>query len=136
MAWIRLKTALEVGKLKVQAPKEKFLDKVKAIAANVGDAFLLSETDLQVLALALELKTYYCVLIVTDDYSIQNVSKKIGIKFASLSTFGIRRLIKWIRYCPACYRKYPANANFRKCTVCGIELKRKPQRAKKDISRS
>ena len=129
MAWVRLKTAVESGKLKVKNPLEKSLDKVKASATSVGDSFFLSETDLQILALALELKTSgYYPLIVTDDYSIQNVATQIGIEFASLATFGIRRFLEWVRYCPACHREYPANYNSRKCAVCGTELKRKPRK--------
>jgi UPF0271 protein len=129
MSWIRFRTAVESGKLKVKTPSEEFLDKVKASATTIGDSFFLSETDLQLLALALELRTSgYRPLIVTDDYSIQNVAKQIGIEFASLATFGIRRLLKWVRYCPACHKKYPANYRFKKCAVCGTELKRKPER--------
>ena len=129
MAWVRLKTAVESGKLRVKNPLEKSLDKVKASATSVGDSFFLSETDLQILALALELKTSgYYPLIVTDDYSIQNVATQIGIEYASLATFGIRRFLEWVRYCPACHREYPANYNSRKCAVCGTELKRKPRK--------
>lgn len=129
MVWLRFKTAVESGKLKVKTPLEKFRDNVKASATIVGDSYYLSETDLQILALALELKTTgYCPLIITDDYSIQNVATQIGIEFSSLATFGIRRLLKWVRYCPACHKEYPANYNSKKCAVCGTELKRKPVR--------
>jgi len=129
MPWVRFKTASESGKLKVRAPDKTFVDEVKASATIVGDTFFLSETDLQVLALALELKMRgYSPLIVTDDYSIQNVANQIGIEFASLATFGIRFRLKWIRYCPACRKKYPADYKSKKCEVCGTELKRKPLR--------
>jgi UPF0271 protein len=126
MAWVRFKIATESRKLKVRLPKNSFLDKVKESAALVGDAFFLSETDLQVLALALELKTNgYSPLIATDDYSIQNVANQIGIKFTSLATFGIRFRLQWVRYCPACHKKYPAEYKLKNCEVCGTELRRK-----------
>lgn len=129
MAWMRLKTAIENGKLKMRTPDIIFIEKVKASASAVGDFFFLSETDLQVLALALQLKTQgYTPLIATDDYSIQNVAKHLGIEFASLATFGIRHPLKWVRYCPACRRKYPADYKSKICLVCGTELKRKPLR--------
>jgi len=129
MAWTRLKTAIENGKLKIQTPEKEFLEMVKASADAVGDSFFLSETDLQVLALALQLKMRGATpLIATDDYSIQNVAKHLGIEFASLTTFGIRYPIKWVRYCPACRRKYSAEYKFKHCKVCGTELKRKPLR--------
>jgi UPF0271 protein len=132
MTWVRFKTAVENGKLKVKAPSEEYWNKVKASANKVGDSFFLSETDVQLLALALELKAEGCTSqIVTDDYSIQNVATKIGIDFVSLATFGIRRLLEWIRYCPACHRKYPADYKSTTCPVCGTTLKRKPRRTAK-----
>lgn len=129
MAWVRFKTAMESGKLRVKMPRSDFLKKVKASSKLVGDMFFLSEADFQVLALALELKMRgHSPLIATDDYSIQNVANQMGIGFASLATFGIRFRLEWVRYCPACYRKYPADYGFKKCEVCGTELKRKPLR--------
>ncbi len=131
MSWVRFKTAVESGKLKVKTPDETFLDEVKKSAKIIGDAFFLSETDFQILALALELKMHgYSPLIATDDYSIQNVADQLSIEFASLATFGIRFRLQWIRYCPACHRRYPADYKSRKCEVCGTELKRKPLKKK------
>jgi UPF0271 protein len=131
---VRFKTAIENGKLKVKAPSEEFLNKVKTSASKVGDSFLLSETDIQLLALALELKaTGYTPQIVTDDYSIQNVATQLGMEFLALATFGIKRLLEWIRYCPACHREYPANCSSKECLVCGTELKRKPRRTLKSL---
>jgi UPF0271 protein len=131
MSDVRLRIAIENGKLKVRTPNETSLNKVKASANIVGDSFFLSETDLQVLALAIELKTEgYTPLVVTDDYSIQNVANQIGIDFTSLATFGIRRRLHWIRYCPACHRQQPADSKLKTCEVCGTPLKRKPIRGK------
>jgi UPF0271 protein len=129
MLGVRFKTAVESGRLKVKAPDETFLDKVKTSAKIIGDTFFLSETDFQILALALELKAHgYSPLIATDDYSIQNVADQMNIQFVSLATFGIRFRLQWIRYCPACRRKYPTDYKFSKCEICGTELKRKPTR--------
>jgi UPF0271 protein len=131
---VRFKTAVENGKVKVKAPSEDARKRVTAFANKVGDSFFLSDTDLQVLALALELKAEGCTpKIVTDDYSIQNVATQIGIEFVSLATFGIRRLLEWVRYCPACHREYPADYNSTTCEVCGTVLKRKPRRATKSL---
>ena len=134
MTWVRFKTAVENGKLKVKTPSEEFLNKAKTSAITVGDSFFLSETDTQLLALALELKAAgYNPQIVSDDYSIQNVAAKMGIEFTALATFGIRRLLEWVRYCPACHREYPADYGSAKCTICGTELKRKPRKTPKNL---
>jgi UPF0271 protein len=125
----RFETAVESGRLKVKEPSEEFVTQTKAYASNVGDSFKLSQADMQLLALALQLKTQsYSPQLVTDDYSIQNVAKQMGIEFVALATFGIKRLLEWIRYCPACYHEYPADSPFKECQVCGTELKRKPRR--------
>lgn len=129
LPWTRFKTAIESGKLRVNAPSRTFLKRVKESSKSVGDMLALSEVDLQVLALALELKTMgRSPLIVTDDYSIQNVADQVGVEFASLMTFGIRFRHQWIMYCPACYRKYPPDYKNETCHVCGTKLKRKPLR--------
>ncbi len=133
MISLRFQTAVENGKLKVKTPNEESLNKAKTSAITVGDAFFLSETDIQLLALALELKAAgYNPHIVSDDYSIQNVATKMGIEFTALATFGIRRLLEWIRYCPACHREYAADYGSTNCTICGTKLKRKPRKTPKN----
>jgi UPF0271 protein len=132
MVLVRFNTAIESGKVKIIIPKEEYSNTIKGSANKVGDAYRLSETDIQLLTLALELKMQgEKPEIVTDDYSIQNVAKQIGIDFYALATFGIRRLLEWIRYCPACYREYPINSSFSDCKICGTELKRKTKKQKK-----
>ena len=132
MIKMRFETAIESGKIKVKAPTQEFSNKAKTSASKVGDSYKLSEADMQLLALAIELKAEgFVPQIVTDDYSIQNVATQMGIEFLSLATFGIKRLLEWIRYCPACYKEYAADSKFKECLVCGTELKRKPKRPRK-----
>jgi UPF0271 protein len=129
MAWVRFNAAIENGKVKIKMPKEEYSNKIKTSANKIGDSYLLSETDIQLLALALELKTQgNQPEIITDDYSIQNVAKQNNIEFYALATFGIRRLLEWMRYCPACHKEYSVNSSFSICQICGTELKRKPKR--------
>ncbi len=129
MRTVRFSTAVESGRIRIIEPTLETIDEVKASATSAGDSFYLSKTDLQVLALALEFKRRgYDPQIVTDDYSIQNIAKKLDLRFVSMITFGIRRFLTWIRYCPACHKKYPANHKGTVCEICGTELKRKPQK--------
>jgi UPF0271 protein len=135
LTWVRFKAATESGKVLVKKPSEETRRQVDVCAVQVGDSFFLSEADKQVLALALELKIAVCnPSIVTDDYSIQNVAKRLGIEFTSLATLGIRRVLEWIRYCPACHQEYAANRVSIECDVCGTELKRKPRKYPKPKS--
>ena len=131
LPWVRFNTAVEGGRLKVGVPTDRSLRRVREASKRVGDVLFLSDADMRVLALALELKDDgYNPQIVTDDYSIQNVADQLGIGFAPLMTCGIRFRLQWIRYCPACYRKYPSDYRFKSCEVCGTELRRKPLRKK------
>jgi UPF0271 protein len=134
MNMLRFTTAIENGKLKVKSPAKEFLISIRKQSSKVGDSFKLSETDNQLLALALELKSEGCIpQIVTDDYSIQNVATQQGIEFLAVATVGIKRLLQWIKYCPACYREYPSTSSNRECTICGTVLKRKPRRTIKSV---
>ena len=131
MPWTRFNTAVESGRLMTKIPSAHFLDRVRETSKKVGDVRFLSKADMHVLALALEFKDAgYTPIIVTDDYSIQNVADQMGVKFASLTTFGIRFRLHWVLYCPACYRKYPPDYSAKTCEVCGANLKRKPLKKK------
>lgn len=127
MVYTRFETAAESGRLRIKTPDNVYLSQVKASSTVVGDLRFLSETDMELLALALELKELgENPLIITDDYSIQNVANNLGLDFVPLMTFGIRYRLDWRIYCPACHRKYPPDYKSKTCETCGTELKRKP----------
>jgi UPF0271 protein len=124
---LRFEAAAESGKLTVFKPDTFFRNMVNKYSKEVGDVNFLSEADMQILALALQLKEKnYSIKIITDDYSIQNVAKKINVDFASVNTMGIRFLFHWLLYCPGCRKKYAANYKAILCEICGTKLKRKP----------
>lgn len=132
MIYTRFRTAIESGKLQVRTPSHNSLVEVEKSSKTVGDVRFLSDVDKQVLALAFELRNNgENALVVTDDYSIQNVANQIGLEFAPLMTFGIRYRLNWMIYCPACHRKYPADTKVKNCETCGTALKRKPLRKTK-----
>ena len=99
---------------------------VEETSSKVGDVGVLSRADIEVLALALDLKNdNLSPAIVSDDYAIQNVSETLGIEHASLATFGISHKFDWIYYCPACFRRYTTKDAGQPCRVCGTPLRRK-----------
>lgn len=65
------------NKLSIREPKESYLKKVREKAREVGSLRKLSETDLGVLALALEKSGE----IYTDDYTLQNVAAHLDLKY-------------------------------------------------------
>ena len=122
----RFMAARDSGRLIMRKPTPKSITAAQKASSQVGDVGVLSSADVEVLALALELKENgLSPAIVSDDYAIQNVSETLGIEHASLATFGIARKFDWIYYCPACFRRYTVEDADRVCRVCGTRLKRK-----------
>jgi UPF0271 protein len=69
-----------------------FVEKATEVAKRFGLLNKLSKTDIDVIALALQLKEQgYSVTVLTDDYDIQNILQRIGIDFTSVKTVGIKR---------------------------------------------
>lgn len=125
MAQVRFNTSRDLGRLFVRAPTPISRQAVQATCMKLGEGYALSEVDQEVLALALELKLEgNSPVVVSDDYSIQNVANHIGVKYASLATFGITYGFGWILYCPACFKEFE-KTDLRVCPVCGTGLKRR-----------
>lgn len=126
---LRFDTAVRNGRLKVVIPDAKYLTEVGVVTAEMGEAGVLSETDKQLLALGIHLKSESLKpIVVSDDYSVQNVANRLGLGFRSLATPGIRRQFEWIVYCPGCHRTFRTPQQGRVCPVCGTGLKRRPGR--------
>ena len=80
-----------LGKLKVLEPEQSAVEWIKSLAMRTGDLGKLSETDIDVLALAKQMR---CPII-SDDYNIQNVAGHAGIKYVSVFNPAIKKLKKW-----------------------------------------
>jgi len=140
LPYTRFGTSQDSGRLIVAKPTASSISTVHEISSKVGDIAMLSNADVDVLALALDLKkSGLSPAIVSDDYAIQNISETLDIEHASLATFGIARKFDWVYYCPACFRKYRIEDADQTCRVCGTPLKRKvvnKRRPTKKISRN
>ena len=110
-----LELALEMS-ITVRVPEPEALRVVAAAASKTGDDGRLSETDIQVLALALELKA----TIISDDYSVQNVAKVLEIPCQG-NLEGIRKVIHWTYRCRGCGRYYEEAQP--DCPICGSEVR-------------
>ncbi|MHA1754056.1 MAG: NOB1 family endonuclease [Candidatus Odinarchaeia archaeon] len=119
--------AINKGLIEVLEPTKNSVLKVIEVSKITGDLSKLSKTDIDILALGLDLKHKYEIVILSDDYAIQNTSLKIGLKFKNIREKGIRQLINWVKYCPGCYKTYEDNLT-EYCDVCGSKLKLKPKK--------
>jgi UPF0271 protein len=106
----------ESGLQVIRPGKEAFI-KVRDAASRLGEGEALSETDREVLALAIELDAG----ILTDDYALQNVACNMGLTVIPLIQKGARGF-RWRFKCSGCgkYAEGPGE-----CPVCGALIKRK-----------
>jgi len=87
---------LEIGfaadRVKVLEPEISYISKVLDTAKRLNIAHRLSETDIQLAALALKIskEKHRDVIVVTDDYAIQLLVEALGLKFMPVKTVGIR----------------------------------------------
>jgi UPF0271 protein len=108
-------------KLKIFEPEKETVQKIKSVARETGDLEKLSETDVEVLAAAVESNS----TIISDDRNIQNVAEKLGIKYISVFSEKITKLITWKNYCRNCKKFFEKKV----CPVCGSKLARVPKKA-------
>ena len=109
--------------LSIQSPSRESTDKIKKISDKTGDKNRLSKNDIEILALALDITqdNKKEVIILTDDYSIQNVAHVLNIKFDTISQLGITERFKWICRCRGCGKKFKEKIKI--CPICGTETK-------------
>lgn len=114
-----MKSLIVSGKLDVRGPSKEAVQKVEEAVRKTKDS--LSETDVQVIALALDLDG--CV--VSGDYGIQNVCRVLGIPYVSVGAEGIGQVFEWMFVCVGCGREYEEYVE--ECPFCGnrVEKKRK-----------
>lgn len=104
-----------------EKPSKKSLTEVERIAEKLGEGERLSKVDKEVIAIALDYTDRGEVCIITDDYSIQNVSSFLGLKYRGLSERGISEKFVWGFKCEGCKKIFNRFHPF--CPICGSKLK-------------
>ena len=110
----------------VTEPSQDSMNRVKTTAARTGDIGALSQTDISLLALALDLKGGDGgASLVSDDFAVRNVAEVLSIPLAQSSLKGGEwKNITWKIYCRGCGKTY-TNPKLTVCPVCGTQLVRK-----------
>ena len=103
--------------IKIMEPSRESVMRIRDKAGETGDIGRLSDTDIDVLALGLELEA----TILTDDYSVQNIAKALGIDYRSGAQRGIEKVYIWHWRCRGCGRFFDEEA--KECPVCGSDLR-------------
>jgi endoribonuclease Nob1 len=103
--------------LRVQSPTGESEKKVITAAGTTKDVTVISGTDRDLLALALDLGA----ALYTDDFAIQNVALVLGVKTVPILQRKARR-VHWKYRCSGCGRYADHDGE---CPVCGAAIKRK-----------
>lgn len=114
-----IEALLDAGSLQVIDPDKNSMKKAWYAAKKTGDYQKLSQADISIIALALQLET----TLLTEDYAVANVATALKIPVESSSSKGIKETRKWIAYCSGCGRAFEPDA--KECRLCGNKLKRK-----------
>lgn len=108
--------------LEIRYPTEESVKKIDSVSNQTGDANRLSKVDKEVLSLALDIKKKEEeAVILTDDYSIQNMATFLEIDFENVSQEGIKKKYRWHYQCTGCRKKF--EENIKVCPICGSATK-------------
>ena len=108
---------LSANGLRLLSPGSESKKKVILAAKKTKDIGVISETDCELLALALELDA----VLYTDDFAIQNTASILGVRTTPINQRKAKR-IHWKYRCSGCGR-YSGHDG--ECPVCGAIIKRK-----------
>ena len=111
--------AMEGAGMYVHPPDEGSTTRIRRAAENTGDADVLSETDVQLLATAFERDA----TLVTDDYAMQNVAERLDLDVEVIARNGISEEREWSFQCQGCGREFDEKRE--RCPICGSGLSRK-----------
>jgi UPF0271 protein len=110
---------IETRRLKISDPDHRFIITVNNAAKKSGDLPNLSQEDVSIIALSLQLNAE----LITDDFAVSNVAKNLNIKVIPIMTSGIKNVVTWVYYCQGCKTNF---SKITECPNCGNKLKRRP----------
>jgi len=108
---------IESKRLQIIEPEKKFSDIVQQKAKETGDFHKLSEEDISVLALCLQLSGE----LITDDFAISNVAKHLNLPVLPIMTKGVVKT-NWTYFCSGCEKSF---SKLSVCPICGNRLRRR-----------
>jgi len=118
--------SIETARVNWISPSTESVQESTVIARKTGDLDGLSETDLHLLALAIELGGH----LHTDDYRLQNLCKTVGVRWSPVVSEGISDVWNWEIRCRGCgafvagaENTRPASQEIGVCPECGSELR-------------
>ncbi len=116
------RTTMELMNVSVEHPLGGFIKEVREKAGITRDSEELSDTDIDILAKALEYSRREKAILITDDFAVQNTAIQLGINVMPAGQRKIKDVLLWEKQCTGCKRRYPQGDI---CPVCGSPMKKK-----------
>ncbi len=118
--------SIDAVQMSWSSPSRESLEEATRIARKTGDLDGLSETDLHLFALSIELNGHMH----TDDYRLQNLCSSVGLRWSPVESKGISEVWEWEIKCLGCgvvvvgsENTRPARDEVGDCIECGSELR-------------
>ncbi len=116
------RTTLELMNVRIEPVLQSYKKKVKTKAGATRDSEELSDTDIDILAKALEYSERDETVLVSDDFAVQNTAIQLGIKVMPAGQRKIKDVLMWEKQCIGCKRRFPEGDE---CPVCGSQMKKR-----------
>ncbi len=110
--------------LTIAEPGQASQRAVTRVAREAGNLDRLSGADRSLLGLALELGA----TLVSDDYTMLDVARRLGLQTQTVNTQGIQATKDWQPRCTGCGRWFAEAPKGRECPVCGSPVKDRVRR--------
>jgi UPF0271 protein len=117
--------AIDDNILFIKEPSSAAMEQVNDVILDSGDSLRLSIPAKKLIALAVDFSSESNVMVITDDYSIQNVFKILGIPYKSVLTEGIKEIYNWKKVCKGCRKEYSDRYCDDVCEICGSKIFKK-----------
>jgi len=120
----RTETLFHLEKMEERTPREEDLRRVESASTSSGDRSVLSQNDIEIVALALTISDESSdATLVSTDFAVLNTASHLGLKILDPNKkFG--QVITWAMKCPACNFKSKVPTRETECPVCGTEMRR------------
>lgn len=123
---LTLDMALEEGTVVIKDVTTECISGVNDIISESGDILRLSFPDKKLISLAYMLHQQgENVVVITDDYTIQNALKIMDIEYSGVMTEGIKGIYNWKKVCEGCKKEYDEDYPFDDCEICGSRIYKK-----------
>jgi len=112
-------------------PSSESLSAVRQAATKTGDRFVLSDADIEIIALAHSKNSLgESVILVSTDLAVLNTARHLNLEILDPSG-KFKHEIMWSLKCPACNHRSKSKVKELECPVCGTLMKRVVSRKRK-----